>query len=534
MDRQLQGSPPGAWILESLRGLGYSAATAAADIVDNSVSAGANKVWLFNEMAPSPTDSYIAFADNGRGMNEENLNEAMRLGSKDPRPDLSDGELGRFGLGMKTASLSQGRRLTVWSKAEGSQPCIRQWDLDRIDDRWLFSEPLLADLEHLAGIQKATGLATLPSGTVVMWSNLDRFLEVSAADQVELSLAAEDVLSAEQVMARKVNGMLEHIGQVFHRFLTPQQEGKPARLRVAKVYDDGSEFPVAPWDPFLETAQHSSPKVQRLQPTKLLKTQRGEATVKPVILPHRSDLRDDTWAMLAPSGSLIGLQGFYVYREDRLISIGGWLGLDRSSDDPTKLARIAVFLGNSADEQWKVSVNKSGVQIPASAVQLMKTIADAARLRSSEVYKGPKKTRVRGKTIVAAPQPIWKRVVVGSGGQHRVTFAINRSHPLVKAAANDSRNVGELLSAVEGGVPYAEIRIAFGKHDADISGVADLAATVSNLERAVEILQKPGESRCQSLVRIADSIEPFSLEDYRPGVSQLAEKWGCRRRNPDG
>ena len=522
-------APPSAWILESLRALGYSAATAAADIVDNSVSAGAKKIWLANGMAPNPTDSYVAFADNGSGMSEARLEEAMRAGSRDPRSMLGTGELGRFGLGMKSASLSQGRRLTVWSKSLGSEPSVCQWDLDRIDDWQLFKSPLPIDGQHLAHILELTGLDKLVSGTVVMWSNLDRFLEINATDQAELGLVAEEDLSAEEVMARKVHGMLEHVGQVFHRFLTPQGS-EPARLEVSKIFSDGSVYPVAAWDPFLETAGFASGKTQNLPQQRVLRGQRGEATIRPVILPHRTDLPDETWSMLSGHGSLIGLQGFYVYREDRLISIGGWLGLDLSSDDPYKLARIAINLRNTADAQWKVTVDKSSVQIPAAAARLLTTIASAARKHSAEVYRGrPRGPKVPGKSRSDAPVPIWKRHQHESEGRRRTTFQINRAHPMVKEAAKDPRRLAELLNAVEGGVPYAEIRISLGDRDVEIAGVPDIATAKQHLQEAVEILKRSDEKRCQTLLRIAESVEPFSIEEYRAGVSQLTEEWNCRR-----
>jgi hypothetical protein len=525
-------APPSTALLESLRGLGYSASTAGADIIDNAVSAGAKNIWVMNDLVASVGDSFVAFADNGAGMTEERLIEAMIAGSNDPRRKLAEGELGRFGLGLKTASLSQGRRLTVWSKAAGADASLCQWDLDRINDGkgWqLFRTPQThADKEHLAMILQRTKLENASSGTVVMWSNLDRFLELSDKESVDLDLLEEDGATNEQVMSRKVQELLDHAARVFHRFLTPQA-GQQPRLQISKLFSDAPEYIVPPWDPFLETEKFASDKTQYEAHQRVLKGQPGEALIKPVILPHRDQLTDETWNMLGGQATLISLQGFYVYREDRLIHIGNWLDLEYAPDDHYKLARVAIFLRNTADAQWKVPVDKSSVQIPASAQKALLQIARATRKKAAEVYRGkPRGPRVPGARSAQSIVPIWKEQRQDNDGRRSTSFRVNRSHPLVKAVAKDPKAIGALLSAIESGIPYPDIRIAMSERDGSVVGIDDTEASKEQLRAAIEIVSAVGETPCQALKRLSETVEPFDSQEFRGAVALLKEEWKCR------
>ena len=122
--------PKASAMMEALRGLGYSTATALADIVDNSISAGASEVRLHFDW--DGYDSRISILDNGRGMSDSELEAAMTLGTINPLDKRAHTDLGRFGLGLKTASFSQCRSLTVASKREGGPLVCLRWDLDAI------------------------------------------------------------------------------------------------------------------------------------------------------------------------------------------------------------------------------------------------------------------------------------------------------------------------------------------------------------------------------------------------------------------
>ncbi len=164
--------PKASAMIESLRGLGYTTATALADIIDNCITANANKVditfiWL-------GTKSIISILDNGNGMTERELDKGMRLGEINPLENREPTDLGRFGLGLKTASFSQCRRLTVASRKNGDMNCLR-WDLDFIatssDDGWYLLEGAHKESENLL-----TPLNSYDSGSLVLWEILDRII----------------------------------------------------------------------------------------------------------------------------------------------------------------------------------------------------------------------------------------------------------------------------------------------------------------------------------------------------------------------
>src|SRR5687768_16355260 len=97
--------------MRSLSDMGYDFAQAIADVVDNSIAAEATEVRIDIEF--DGDESWVRIADNGAGMRPEVLKEAMRYGAN---REYDEDDLGKFGLGLKTASMSQCRRLTVASR----------------------------------------------------------------------------------------------------------------------------------------------------------------------------------------------------------------------------------------------------------------------------------------------------------------------------------------------------------------------------------------------------------------------------------
>lgn len=213
----MRHAPPNAAIMiEALRGLGYNTATALADIIDNSISAGARKVDVIFHWRES--DSYIVVRDNGCGMSAVELDVAMRLGVKNPLTKRSGYDLGRFGLGLKTASFSQCRRLTVSSKKEGVTTILR-WDLDILaastDDGWYLLEG--ADPRSQEALAQAEPES---NGTVVLWDVLDRIVTSGYGEKDFLNL---------------MDGVEQHLGMVFHRFLEGGLPDLLSRLMVIKL-----------------------------------------------------------------------------------------------------------------------------------------------------------------------------------------------------------------------------------------------------------------------------------------------------------
>jgi hypothetical protein len=419
---------PGA-LIESMRAFGYSLPTAIADLVDNSISAGASTVDIDFRWAGAR--STIAVVDNGSGMTSIELREAMRLGSRSPAEVRAPNDLGRFGLGLKSAAWSQARSLTVITRPEGDRVVARRWDLDHVTQarRW----HLLATVTD-EGEQYLLQIEGMSHGTVVLLERADRLVGPAGPDDV----------AAHDRFLRAVRSTQVHLAMVFHRFLV----GRGAlRLSV-----NGS--PVEPWDPFLE----SHPATQRL-PTETIPTSTGRIEVVPYVLPHVSKLTSGDHSSAAGIAGWNGQQGFYVYRARRLLVAGGWLGLkNMQQEEHLKLARIRIDLDNSQDELWQIDVRKATARIPGPFQEQLQRIARVARKTAREAYA------FRGKTVARSSERdnrlhfVWEAKTIRGGG-HR--FAINRSHPvlqgLMTTTADAKRIIETTLKLVEESLPVEAI-----------------------------------------------------------------------------
>ena len=289
--------PDPAALVESLRAFGYTPQTAVADLIDNSLTATADEIWV--EFTWEGATSRIAIGDNGWGMTEPELVQAMRPGSMSPQEKRAAEDLGRFGLGLKTASFSQCRRLTVITKAEGSAIHARQWDLDTVVEthEWRLLHGYPDNCVDLV-----EWLYQQASGTVVIWQRLDRIVG-------EADIGDEDAHRRFLELARSVRS---HLSMTFHRFLAPSNGRK---LTV-------NDHEVPPWDPFL-----SRSKARQVLAAEDLPLAGGVVKVQPVVLPHRSKLTEEEFELAGGERGWNSLQGFYVYRNKRLLVAGDWLGL---------------------------------------------------------------------------------------------------------------------------------------------------------------------------------------------------------------
>lgn len=411
--------------MEALRAFGYSPEAAIADLVDNSVTAHARRIDI--QFHWDGTSSWIAVQDDGSGMDLPTLIEAMRPGTTNPREERSADDLGRFGLGLKTASLSQARSLTVVSKPQATEPSVRRWDLDHIGEtrEWqlLRSGSPVAE-EYSDELERAT------SGTVVIWEKLDRILQTTG----KAGSGSEDrFLEIAEVVE-------SHLAMVFHRLLKG-----PGKLEMAI-----NGRIISPWDPFLTDNQATQVLVPEEHPAF------GSVVgVTPFVLPHYSKLSADEHKQAAGPKGWNAHQGFYVYRNKRLLVPGSWLGLGFRKEEHYKLARIQVDIPNSMDEQWSIDVKKSTARPPGLLRDDLKRIAKLTRERAVQVY------RHRGKTVARSPNQrpvlVWNRHVKGD----RIHYRINRDYPLVQKLMHSEtgRETGRLLRILEETVPVQAIYI---------------------------------------------------------------------------
>jgi anti-sigma regulatory factor (Ser/Thr protein kinase) len=351
-------------LMSSLRDMGYEFTTAVADLVDNSVAAGATRVCIDIEFEGE--HSWVRIADNGAGMAPDALREAMRYGSS---RQYAQEDLGKFGLGLKVASLSQCQRLTIASRTNPNRADISAycWDLEHIErtNRWE-----LLPVARERDIPPLHSLLDSSVGTVVLWQRLDRVLgfQDPGGESAHRRLAA---------MARDVEG---HLAMVFHRFLSGEARGR----RKLQILVNGHE--ISPWDPFAR----SEPATRKLKPACLPVTHgetHGELILEPFILPHQSEFSTvDNFRRASGPANWNQQQGFYVYRSDRLIQSGGWCRI-RTLDEHTKLARVALRFSPQLDEAFRVNVSKMRVQLPAAMRDLITEAISPVTKLANDVYR---------------------------------------------------------------------------------------------------------------------------------------------------
>lgn len=468
-------TPPAASaLLESMRAIGYSFEAAVADLVDNSISAGAQNVELF---FPPSGDPYVAILDDGRGMTRLELMEAMRHGSRGPLAPRSPDDLGRFGLGLKTASLSQARRLTVVSKCRGGI-CGAEWNLDEIarKEDWALLELEQADLETVPLIQSLQAYA---AGTLVVWHDLDRALAGESAP----IRALQDHMDRTRA----------HVALVFHRFM----ETQPAEVTITI-----NGLVVVPLDPFLR-----SRRGRQALPAEKFEIDGHVVQVEAHILPHLSKL---SGTEIAEAGGTEGLrrnQGFYVYRNRRLIIWGTWFRLARQ-EEMTKLARVIVDVPNSLDHLWSLDVKKSAAHPPERVRQGLRQIVDriAERSRRVHTFRG---APTHDDGVVRG----WQRLELRGG---RFQYRINRDHDLLAGLRRElDESDGPLLERfvqmLEESFPYDAVYadMAADRIPSTDEAPAELHERLSDMAaRLLDALEGIPDARRATLERL-HLLEPF-------------------------
>jgi Histidine kinase-, DNA gyrase B-, and HSP90-like ATPase len=417
--------PKASVMIEALRGLGYTAASALADLIDNSISAHATDVAL--AFFWDESSSRISILDNGDGMDDGQLERAMRLGDRSPLEARAASDLGRFGLGLKTASFSQCRRLTVASKKDGTTSCLR-WDLDILaaseDGGWHLLEGG-GPGSHLA----LDSLNSVLSGTLVLWEVLDRIASPG--------FTRDDFLN----LLSKVE---QHLAMVFHRYLA----GPHPKLRLMI-----NGRPVDPWDPFLvsNSATWSSP-VDRLR------LGSGFFEVQCHVLPHKDRLSVTEHQSAGGPDGWTAQQGFYVYRNERLLVAGNWLGLGQprpwTKEEAHRLARIRLDIPNTADTDWKIDIRKSTARPPKAVRNWLTRLAEDTRGRARRVFahRGQAVPAVGGQLIQA-----WR----AEHFRDSIRYRIDVNHPAVKSVLEEfghsSPQIVAMLRVIEETVPVQRI-----------------------------------------------------------------------------
>lgn len=485
--------PSASALIGSLRGVGYSLETAIADLIDNSIAADADSIDIrFDWANGNPVASVL---DDGTGMSEDRLVEAMRFGGVGPDATRSAGDLGRFGLGLKTASLSQCRQLTVVSKTIGGLAAFT-WDIDRIrkgGDRWTLIEGLdRLDIDALAELK------TRKAGTLVAWRKIDFGRKNDRPDHAAF-LADLDRLD-------------RHLAMVFHRFL----EGDARHVRIEI---NGQN--VCAWDPFLEVHEATI-----RNPEQPIKGPGGTVVVRGFVLPHRDRFKSEAEFEKAggPDGWNVQ-QGFYVYREKRLLSAGGWLGLGKgrawTREESSRLARIRIDIPNSADHDWRIDIRKAIARPPDAVRRRLQDIADDNRRKAREVFvhRGHYGARARTDGV----SRIW--LVNPSAERHRYT--IRRDHELValireQLDATSRDLLDALFDLIERTVPVDRVWLDVTEHGVPSNDTDSDELTRAALSMAT-LMERAGIPHNEAIAKLT-AMDPFDQIKNLPDL--LAR--GCK------
>lgn len=428
-------------LIESMRSLGYSFSSAIADLIDNSISAKAEYIDIIAEPDENP---FMIILDDGSGMTMDELYEAMRYGSSNPLEKREADDLGRFGLGLKSASLSQCRQLVVVSKAD-EQICAYSWDLDYVvqKGKWMlkvFSFSEIADFPYI------DLLFNRKHGTYILLREFDRIKEGTG--------------NIAETFNKNLNDMTGHLALVFHRFI---DDGLHIRLNNLEI--EGR-------DPFLS----NHPATQRKKEMSVYINDE-KIVLKPFILPHLSKLSQEDLDRVGGKDRLRNEQGFYVYRNKRLIVWGTWFRLERK-DELNKLARVRVDIPNTLDYMWSIDIKKSTATLPDIIKKNMYAAVYESVLSSEAVHthRGRKEKKTKDTDY------IWERVKVRDGFQ----YVINREIPQLRMlsdtlSASQIKMLESVIRALEEAFPVSALYVDAAKGTVEDKPLAASSEEIENI-----------------------------------------------------
>lgn len=475
--------------MESLRSMGYTVETALADVIDNSLAVGARIVSVRFLWANG--DPWVAIMDNGHGMTNAELIEAMRFGCVSPLESRAADDLGRFGLGMKTASISQCRLLTVISLAGGKlSGCA--WDLDMLakpeNKEWsamLHTPDTLAASPVISPLIDT--LKTWGSGTIVCWQKADGLFPDKTAG------------TSEQRFDELMDRARQHLQLVFHRFISPD----PGRSAVRMDFNGSA---LTAFDPF--GPRH--PARQEL-PQETIRVGGERIEVQPFVLPHHSKIPRSEYEAFGGEEGYLQSQGFYLYRQRRLIVKGTWFRLIRK-EVLNKLIRVRIDIPNSLDALWRIDVKKAEADPPESVLRELRKLIQRIAGAGQRVYT-KRATRLQSGPMVS----VWKREVIDG----KIRYSLNEEHPLLREMLGDvdiarAARARVCLQLVSNAFP-SDVYFSDAAGDAvDFGPTTDHPLNLEVVARLIDALRRcgfdGGELREQILRTEHPPLSPEALE----------------------
>ena len=383
----------------SFKNIGYNHYSAILDLIDNAVSAGASRIWVDYEV-DKKSGTTVIISDNGTGMHEEELFEAMRIASADPSSERLNKDLGKFGLGMKLASFSQTDVFAVVSKAKSKPICGFIWDLNlvRRENKWLLKQ------DHDQGFDRPKN-----QGTEVKLIDVFRDLDVNL-DQV-------------------IGKMQTHIAVAYHK------------IKGVKFFINDREIEAV--DPFFSTSLASNT-------SSLEKLHIGgvELLVQSHQIPHQNKLKPKERLLHSELADIGMGPGLYIFRKNRLIAWSGWEGLGKNLRI-NDLYRMAVYCQDDADDLFNIEVKKSQIAITDTR---LRTILKASIFNFSDVAQKPYKKRAS--LSLKDVSDLWE---LKRDDSERVHFALNKKSDFIAQFKKGSIQLNDFLEAIESTLPYESL-----------------------------------------------------------------------------
>lgn len=393
-------------LIKSIAEQGYTLETALADLLDNSISANAQNIEIMSTNLENKLKVFIT--DNGEGMSEFDLSSNMMFPSKSVDSSRSVTDLGRFGLGMKTASFSQTRKFTVLSRKKGTVSFSgRTWDVSYLKQcgKWRIlvnSESEILELLKAYENVSANHLKSFENyipNTIIIWDGLYKF--ENYIDPKNQYKHFKEQINTET---------REYLGIVFHKFMTQQSNSLQIRVNNLRV---------EAFDPFVAINGDSA----RSLGEKEMKFGKDVLKMNAFVLPVEACENEANWT--TEKKNLMDLEGLYIYRGKRIIFFGGWNGIIKK-ETKLKLARLKIEFENINDDKLQLNVSKSKIEIPYELkIGVLRYLIEL-REQAKKEYNNRGLKQSKSKTVVSTID-LLTRVPTTKG----VFYKINNEFPVL-------------------------------------------------------------------------------------------------------
>lgn len=489
-DNFLELPPSPSSSIAGLREIGYTVNTAVADILDNSITANAKNIWI--NFVWDEKDSYVSILDDGIGMDYEVLKAAMRPGSKNPNDDRDPSDLGRFSLGLKTASWSQAEKLNVWSKTKSSKINSMGWDIQQVqrEDRWIVQQNL-KDPKEIENLEK------LESGTLIEWRNLN--LVTPGKNDPNKKETKDEFYEV-------LNDLEDYLAMIFHRYIEGSTRFHSLNKKLNIFLNN---ILIYPWSPFVASSKVNT----AVTPEESIQYKNSIVYIRGYVLPHKDLLSKSDFNRAGGREGWLKQQGYYVYRSDRLIVPGDWLGLGRGGkrwqdEEQYRLARLSIDISNSIDKDWSLDLKKELTIPPKLLKEKLTKLAEQVRKDARESFVKRGKYGPRPKREYYDNERLWVR----SERKNKIIYKLNQKHPLID---NFRTSIGPLnddfkiiIRIIEECIPVQQIWIDQAENE--IATPFDDAGEelIPMIKKLYDVVIKSKNS--EEAINFILSIEPFN------------------------